>query len=228
CHLNIFKNPIPFTVINPNSGLEEVVDKITHPPLRDNEWFIIQDNFLDAKKRNLMLFLAATRRAAKTTLIASYLQWKALSGGNELVVAGGSTEDLGHIEKKFRTTMVNADSPFYMPNITDDWTKKVKLGVKKKNHRNINPGTLNEVNLEDGNESASEKLAGFTPDAFVLDEIFKNKFKEQLDPALPAFEANGIFRFVPILSGTGNRKDMSKDSLMYLKNPLDNRVLPMT
>src|SRR5699024_8358000 len=43
CHLNIFKNPIPFTVINPNSGLEEVVDKITHPPLRDNEWFIIQD-----------------------------------------------------------------------------------------------------------------------------------------------------------------------------------------
>src|SRR5690606_5102399 len=163
---------------------KEVKDVIMSPPLRDNEWFIIQDNYLQAKKEYKMMFLCATRRAAKTTLISSYLQWNALKGRKKSVVAGGSSEDVRHIETDCKITMLNAAAPFYYPNISNDWKKEVKLGLKKTNQRDINPCTLRIINLEGGAEKASEKLAGFTPDCFVLDECMKAPFKSQLDGAM--------------------------------------------
>src|SRR5690606_5914290 len=99
CHLNMFKTDIPIPHFNKHTNKIESKDKIMSPPLRDNEWFIIQDSYEEAKENGEMLFLCATRRAAKTTLIASHLFHTALSGGKELVVAGGSTKDLGQIEK---------------------------------------------------------------------------------------------------------------------------------
>lgn len=226
-HLNVFKTYIPKERTNPNTGEVEIKDAIMCPPLRDNEWFIIQDNYLQAKKENKIMFLCATRRAAKTTLISSYLQWHALKGGKTLVVAGGSSEDLGHIEKDFKVTLLNADPAFHIPNISNNWKKEVKLGLKKRGRGDINPCTLNIINLEGGTENASEKLAGFTPDCFVLDECMKAPFKDQLDGALPAFESFGKLRFVPILSGTGGNSLLSKDAHKVLKNPEQNRILSM-
>lgn len=200
-HLNVFKAPIPVEVLNELSGEKTIEDKIINPKLRDNEWFIIQQAYKKAAAENRMMFLCATRRAAKTTLIDSHLQWKALSGGKTLVVAGGSAKDLSHIEKGFKITMTNAHPAFYLPNISNDWSKSVKLGMKKKNQRDILVSTLDIYNLDGGTEGKSELLAGLTPDTFVLDECMKSPFKEQLDAALPAFEAHGKMRFVPMLAG---------------------------
>ena len=225
--LNVFKTPIPTEYTNELTGETFIKDKIKNPPLRDNEWFIIQDSYEKARKNDEILFLCATRRAAKTTLISSHLQYKALSGAETLVVAGGSAKDLGHIEKNFKTTMLNAHPAFYLPNISDDWSKTVKLGIKKKNKRDILTASLGIYNLEGGAESKSEILAGLTPDAFVLDECMKSPFKTQLDGLLPAIRAGGKNRCVPILSGTGGSENISEDSLLYLKYPSRYNVCKM-
>lgn len=203
CHLNVFKTDIPVVKTNPNTGEKESKDELMHPPLRDNEWFIIQDEYEKAKRREdgYILFLSATRRAAKTTNIASHLQHTALRGGKELIVAGGSSKDLGQIEKNFQKTMTNADPAFKMLNPTSDWTKKVIFGIKNKNQRTLSSCVLEIINLDAAKKKKSEVLAGFTPDAFVLDECMKIPFLEQLNAAKPSFDAPGGKRCVPLLSG---------------------------
>ena len=218
-HLNVFKTDIP-TEVEELDGSFSSKDVIMNPPLRDNEWFIIQDNFVKAKKLDEMLFLCATRRAAKTTLISSLLQWTALDKGGELVVAGGSAKDLGQIEKNFKKTMLHSNPAFYYPNITNDWSKMVRLGVKKKNQKNINPCFLAVINLDSGADKKSEILAGFTPNAFVLDEAMKSPFKTQLDGAKPSFDSPYGKRLVPILSGTGSaNEELTEDAHLMLKKP---------
>lgn len=222
CHLNIFKTDIPSIQINPNTGEKESKDKIMHPPLRDNEWFIIQEEYEKAKRREdgYILFLSATRRAAKTTDIASHLQHTALSGGKELIVAGGSSKDLGQIEKNFKKTMTNADPAFKMMNPTSDWTKKVIFGIKNKNQRTISSCVLEIINLDAAKKKKSEVLAGYTPDAFVLDECMKIPFLEQLNAAKPSFDSPGGKRCIPILSGTGNaNEELVEDALKVLAKP---------
>lgn len=227
CHLNVFKTDIPTKVENLD-GTFSSEDKIMNPPLRDNEWFIIQDNYEEAKKLGEMLFIAATRRAAKTTLIASLIQWTSLAKGGELVVAGGSAKDLGQIEKNFKKTSLHCNPAFYYPNTTNDWTKRVTLGVKKKNQKTISSCFLAVINLDSGAESKSEILAGFTPNLFVLDEAMKSTFKDQLDGALPSFDSPHGKRLVPVLSGTGNANDaLTVDAYKMLKHPKDYGVFNM-
>lgn len=201
CHLNIFKTPIPTPTVNKHTGDIDINDEIGHPPLRDNEWFMIQESYYKAKKEGKVLFYCATRRAAKTTDIASLCQYTVLSGGKELLIAGGSQKDLGQIEKNFQITASNAHPAFKTPNITNDWSKKVRLGVKKKSQQNILLSTLHIVNLNKGGEKSSEILAGYTPDLFVLDECMKAPFLDQFRAAKPAFQSNYGSRLVPLLSG---------------------------
>lgn len=201
CHLNVFHTPIPLPKKNELTGEMGVEDVIMHPPLRDNEWYIIQDNYYEAKRQGTMMFLCATRRAAKTTLIASHLYHKLLETKRVLVVAGGSAKDLGQIEANFKIAISKAHPAFAAPTISDDWSKEVKIGIKKKNQKDILIGELNVVNLNSGGAKASERLAGFTPDAFVLDECMKSPFLDQLNAAKPAFDSPYGKRLVAILSG---------------------------
>src|SRR5690625_2107066 len=227
-HLNVFKAPIPQEVENIITKEKEVRDIIQNPPLRDNDWFIIQDNYEVARKEGKMMFLCATRRAAKTTLIACHLQWKALSMAKTLVVAGGSSKDLGQIEGNFKIALENAHPAFAIPNITGDWSKNVRLGIKDKGQKDILVSTLAIVNLNAGGEKSSEILAGYTPDAFVLDECMKNPFLDQLNAAKPSFESNYGLRLVPILSGTGSgNDDLVADALKVLARPDDEGILNM-
>lgn len=228
CHLNVFKAPIPKEKVNSVTGKKEIEDVIQHPPLRDNEWFIIQDNYELARRTDKMMFLCATRRAAKTTLISSHLQWKALCMGRTLVVAGGSSKDLGQIEGGFKVTMENAHPAFHIPNISGDWSKNVKLGLKNKQQKDILMSTLAIVNLNAGGDKSSELLAGYTPDAFVLDECMKNPFLDQLNAAKPAFDSPYGKRLVAILSGTGSGNDeLVADALKVLARPDDEEILNM-
>lgn len=226
-HMNVYVTPVPEEVFNKNSGEWESKDIIKNPPLRDNEVYIFE-NYNNAKKDGTMMFLAATRRAAKTTLIASHVDHAATIGLKELLVAGGSAKDLGQIAKNFKTSVQNKNAAFAIYNVSNDWSKEVIIGIKNKSNKTIPSSTLYIVNLDAGGDKKSEILAGFTPDLFVLDEVMKAPFIDQLDALRPALAgANGKKRCVPILSGTGGNEALSQDALSVLNFPEDNDILPM-
>lgn len=226
-HLNVFKTDIPTPVLNKFTGEIESKDEFMHPPLRDNEWYVIQDSYRDAEKEQLMLFIAATRRLFKSTGLASHFQWKATIGGKELIVGGASAKDLGQIEKNFKKSVQGADGAFTLLNLTNDWSGKVEFGIRRKNNKRIPQCTLHVINLNSGGDKSSEVLAGYTPDAFAIDEVMKAPFIEQLDAAKPSFDSPYGKRCIPLLSGTGGNEELSADALTVLADPVNNDILGM-
>lgn len=225
-HLNVFVTDVPEEFTNINTGEKESKDVLRNPPARDNEIYIIA-NYEIAKKEGKMMFLAATRRAAKTTLIASKLDHAATIGKKTLLCAGGSAKDLGQIEKNFKTSVLNKNPAFTTYNLSNDWSKKIELGIKTKSGKTIPSSTLYVVNLNSGGEKSSEVLAGFTPDEFVLDEAMKSPFLSQLEALKPALDSPHGKRCVGIISGTGGNEDLSKDAMDVLNFPEVHDILEM-
>ena len=226
-HINVFVTSYPITVINMITKEEETINKIGTPPLRDNEYWVIQDNYPLAKKKGEMLFLAATRRAAKTTMLASHIDWCSTIGKLNILCAGGATKDLDQIESNFKITALNKNSAFRVHNITDTWDKKVELGLKRTSGKNIISSRLHIINLNKGGDKSSEILAGYTPDAVIIDEIMKLPFIDQLAALKPALEATGGKRCVVILSGTAGNEELAKDAFTVLSDPYANDILEM-
>jgi len=226
-HINHFVTEIPRATMNNVTGQLDIKKDVIIPPLRDNEWYIIQDNYRDAKIKGRMLFIAATRRLFKSTGLASHLHHIAITGGKELVVGGGSAKDLGQLEKNVKVSMQNCNPAFAPNNLTNDWSKKVQLGIKTKGGKNLLQAVIHIINLNSGGEKSSEVLAGFTPDAFVIDEIMKAPFIDQLNGAKPSFDTPAGKLCTPILSGTGGNVELSRDALIFLNDPEDYDVLPM-
>lgn len=225
--INFFVTLYPSTKINDKTGLPEAVDVLGVPPLRDNEWWVINDNYELAKKRGEMLFIAATRRAAKTTMDTSHLGWAMASGKMKLLVAGGSSTDLGQIRDNFTLLQQNIHPALKVFNINDDWTKMVRYGVKLKTGKSIPASIIKVVNLDSGSEKKSEILAGFTPDAVIIDEIMKLSFKAQLAALKPAIDSPYGKRCVVILTGTAGNEDLAKDAFDVLRTPSTSGVLNM-
>ena len=231
--INAFVTPIPTVTLNKNSGIYESEDIIKNPPLRDNEVYISESYNL-AEKEGVMLFLAATRRAAKTTYIASHLDHAATIGKKTLLCAGTSSKDLGQIAKAFKISISNKNAAFAIFNVANDWKDKIEIGIKTKNNKTLLLSTLNIINLEQNKSNKEEVLAGFTPDVFVLDEVMKGTFIENLEALKPALNgsinpATGrpIKRTTVILSGTGGSESLSKDGLQVLTFPKENEILEM-
>lgn len=226
-HINHFVTEIPTKLKNEITGEEFIKKVVRVPELRDNEYYIIQDSYRTARKKEVMLFIAATRRLFKSTGLASHLYHIAITGGKELVVAGGSIKDLGQLEKNIKVCSLNINPAFAVNNISNDWSKKIPLGIKKKNNTIISQCVINIINLDGGAQSNSEILAGFTPDAFVIDEVMKAPFIDQLNGAKPSFDTPQGKLCTAILSGTGGNSAMSKDAFTVLKDPADYDILPM-
>ena len=227
-HLNHFTASYPTTKINNITGEEEAQDIIGVPPLRDNEYFVISDNYAKAKKEGKMLFLAATRRAAKTTMIASHLDWNITLAKKNILCVAGTTKDLGQMEDKLKLSLSKKNPAFRVPVQRDDWSNLDAIyGIKRKNGKNIINSTIRIINLEKGSELESEKLAGFTPDAAVIDEIMKLSFKNQLEALKPALDSPGGKRCVVILSGTAGNATLAKDAFSILSDPEINDILEM-
>jgi hypothetical protein len=226
-HMNIFVTSYPDERANSLTGEMEMYNKVGNAPLRDNEWWVIQDNYAKAKKEGLMLFLAATRRAAKTTLLASHIDWCSTIGKKSILCAGGATKDLDQIEANFKITTLKKNPAFKIYNINDDWSKKIELGIKKKDGKNLILSTLHIINLNKGGEKSSEILAGYTPDAVIIDEIMKLSFIDQLAALKPALGATMSKRCVVILSGTAGNSELAKDAFKVLSDPVANDILPM-
>jgi len=226
-HINHFQTEIPTTIINPVNGEKYIDKKVRVPALRDNEYYIIQESYRRARKEGKILFIAATRRLFKSTGLASHLYHIAITGGKELVVAGGSAKDLGQLEKNIKVCSLNINPAFAVNNISNDWTKKIPLGIKSKTNRVISQAVIHVINLDGGAGSNSEILAGFTPDAFVIDEVMKAPFIDQLNAAKPSFDTPEGKLCTAILSGTGGNEALSRDALVVLKDPTDYDILPM-
>jgi len=225
-HMNVFVTPIPHKVFNEESKIYENVDKIINPPLRDSDVIIFETHEKQKRTNTLFMFIAATRRAAKTTLESSKLGHAATIGKKELLCAGGSTKDLNQIAKNFRTDMQYKNPAFAVFNVANDWKDQVQIGLKSKNNKTLLLSTLNIVNTSSGN--AVEILAGYTPDEFLYDEAMKGKFIEALQGLKPALKGSeGLIRCFGIMSATGGDEALSADGVTLLNDPEGNSVLPM-
>lgn len=226
-HINFFTTKYPITVFNEKTKLYETEDIVGVPPLRDNEWWVINDNYELAKKEGLMMFLAATRRAAKSTMQTSHLGFCVLNNKLELVVAGGSSKDLDVIQKNFEILQEEIHPAFRIPFILEGWGKRVELGIKTKENRGVIGSFLKIINMDGGSHGKSEIFAGLTPDAVIIDEIMKLPFSSQLESLKPAVHQPGGQRCVVILAGTSGNEDLAKDAFDYLRSPEENGVLNM-
>lgn len=226
--INHFVTLYPSTIINPKTGEEESKKVTGVPPLRDNEWWIMNDNYEEAKAKNKMIFLAATRRAAKTTLNTSHIGWSVISGKHQILLASGSTKDLGQIRDMFEILEQNITPAFRWVNLVNDWSLFVDIGIKNKDGKNVIGSRIKVVNLDGGSGSKSELLAGFAPDAAIIDEIMKLPFKKQLGALKPALAGGGSKNLcVVILSGTSGNSELAQDAFDYLREPETYDVLPM-
>lgn len=199
-HINVFVTPIPHKIWNPLKKDYDSVDKIINPPLRDSDWMLFENRALQEKTKTLFMFVAATRRAAKTTAEASMLGHAATIGKKELLCAGANAKDLGQLAKNFKTDTLYKNPAFAIYNVANDWTKKVEIGIKTKNQKTIPLSTLHIINTDDGNNK--EIFAGFTPDIVVGDEQMKSKFLEALEGLIPAMQGtDGMIRAFGMLSG---------------------------
>ena len=225
-HINVFVTPIPHKVWNPLKNDYDSEDKIINPPLRDSDWMLFENRALQEKTKTLFMFVAATRRAAKTTAEASMLGHAATIGKKELLCAGSNAKDLGQLAKNFKTDTLYKNPAFAIYNVANDWTKQVEIGIKTKNQKTIPLSTLHIINTDGGNNK--EIFAGFTPDILVYDEILKQKFIEALEGIIPAMQgSDGMIRAFGILSGTGGTEKLSEDGYKVLSDPETNDVLPM-
>jgi len=115
---------------------------------------------------------------------------------------------------------------FAVLNVTNEWEKKVELGIKTKQNKTIPLSTMHIINTDSGNNK--EIFAGYTCDLVVVDEIMKSPFLEALEGILPAMRGeDGEVRAFGILSGTGGSEALSADGLKALDDPSTYDILPM-
>jgi len=227
-HMNIFVTSIPTNVWNPTKEKFVSTDVKMNPPLRDSDWMIFANrDRLESDEEYKFMFLAATRRAAKTTSEASMLAHAATIGAETLLCAGASTKDLEQLAKNFKIDNLNKNPAFRVYNVTNDWTKKIELGIKTKANKTILLSTLHIINTDSGNNK--EIFAGFTPSVIVvMDEVMKSIFLEALEGLIPALVGSeGNLRARVVLSGTAGSEELSADGVKALSDPETYGILPM-
>jgi len=224
-HINHFRTQYPGKkVIN---GITENQDLIGVPPLRDNEW-LISNYFIKTKKVQGYALIAATRRAAKTTLNSSRVERAKVLGRRQILVAGGSSTDLGQIVDNCKVNMDNCEPAFSLHPLGVDDKGGEEYGIRTKDNRRKRHATVYLKNLDGGtNKKKVESLAGFTPDEFILDEAFKFPFLEQLRGLEPALFGEDVLRAIPLISATGGDDDLAADGIKMLNDPEKNNVVTM-
>lgn len=225
-HFNYFVTNIPNTVeIN---GIKENKDKTIVPILRDNE-IMITSYFIKSKREQTMSLIAATRRAAKTTLNSSRIARAQVLNRKQILCAGGSSEDLNHIHNNLDTCYQNINDAFKLNYLspTEDGRGKC-YGIKTKANKSKITTNVFIINLEGGTKkSKKESLAGFTPDEFILDEAMKFEYKAQLDALKPALWGDGVLRCSVLITGTGGDSDLAADAIKMLNQPENNKITLM-
>ena len=227
-HMNVYIAPIPQLIWNDVKKKYFSQDVKMNPPLRDSDWMIFENrDLLESNEDYKMMFLAASRRVAKTTTEASMLAHAATIGMETLLCAGASAKDLEQLAKNFKIDNLNKNPAFRVYNVTNDWTKKIELGIKTKSNKTLLLSTLYIINTDSGNNK--EIFAGFTPSGIVvLDEAMKAMYLEALEGLMPALVgSDGSLRARVILSGTAGTEELSADGVKALNDPETYSILPM-
>lgn len=203
-HINVSKYNIPSERVNPVTGEKEIITEMIHPYLRDNEWWVIQDNYSKASKRgvNKKMAIVATRRAGKTTMLISKYLTSIYQGKVQNVLAGSSSQDLGQITRGLLTMVPELHPAFAIPmDGKTDTNSLLEIVIKTKSQSNIGEQFIAIVNTEAGAKTSSEKLAGYSMDEFNWDEFMKAPYLQALQGAEPAYKSSLGYRTTPILSG---------------------------
>lgn len=217
-HLNYFITPIP------QDNKEE---KLMQPPLRDNEWYFAE-NYKRAEDEGKGIAMFGSRRFSKSVILSSHLSWKALTRENgKSEVIGGSTPDLIELTTLIKLAMININPAFQLPNNTNDWEKHIKFGLKNKDGVEMPFSQIVVKNADEGSEKASEKGAGGSPVALVLDEFGKWDCIKFYTGALPALKTPTGLKAIPILGGTGGNTKLSADAEKIMSNPEFYQLLTM-
>jgi hypothetical protein len=220
-HLNYFKTPVP--IVNPDGTKEE---KIMLPPLRDNEWYFAEILKRVEARGDCGVLVYGSRRFAKSSIIASYLLWKALISPNgNITVTSGNDKDLGDLTDKMDTAIKSIHPAFKPETNAENWSKEVEFGLKSKTGSKIKLCDARITNLDSGSKGASQKTAGGAPVAFVIEEIGKFSWRAAFDTAIPSFETLDGWKTIPILIGTGGEESLSSDAEKVLSNPEQNDLM---
>ena len=226
-HINVFVTSIPTKVWNETKQKHVSLDVKMNPPLRDSDWMIFENREKMEDEEYKFMFLAATRRAAKTTSEASMLAHAATIGAETLLCAGASAKDLEQLAKNFKIDILNKNPAFRVYNVTNDWSKKIELGIKTKSNKTLLLSTLHIINTDSGTNR--EIFAGFTPSKIVvMDEVMKSIFLEAIEGLIPALVgSDGSLRAHVVLSGTAGTEELSADGVKALNDPDTYGILPM-
>lgn len=222
-HLNFFKTPIK------NQG-----NRIMHPPLRDNEWYVDEIK-KDAKQKALELKAAGiviygTRRFAKSTVEASHCHHGLLIYPTETgTITASNTEDLASITDKMTKSM-DYIHPAFAVNVMagKGWDKEVEIGLKSgSGARVFLLFKFFIINTDSGSKRGGQKTAGGNPIVFVADEIGKEQFLKSYRAAIPSFESDDGWVCQPLYVGTGGEEDLSADAEKVLADPEGNDFIAM-
>ena len=219
-HINFFKTPIPQA-----DGTEPIVN----PDFRDNEWLFVEEikRAETAGDRGVMLY--GSRRLGKSTLMASYCYWKALTKSNSsATISSGSEGDLIDLTHKIKTAMKYIPKAFYLYIQSQEWLGgSVELGLKTTASNLVEYSRFLVKNLAGGTTKSTQKTAGGAPSVFLIEEIGKFDWKKAYLAAKPSFETKEKWKCVPIAVGTGGEASLSGDAMSALANPASLNFLEM-
>lgn len=221
-HANFFNTPIP---------QEDGTEPIMLPPLRDNELYfahnIMRAETHESGGRGIAIW--GSRRYAKSTMIASYTIWKALTKENSSAsVVGGDETDINSIASYIKTALSYMTPAFKMPTNKQDYTKEIIFGLKHKTGGTpIEYSRIKVTNVNAGKSSSDQKTAGASPSSFIIDEFGKFKSKSVYEAAQPSFEAPFGWKAIPFLVGTGGNEELSQDARDMVYNPEAYKLLEM-
>lgn len=179
---------INYCNIPQGAGLEKRVAPVL---LTDNIYYIDETLKEAVRLDKEAVMLYGSRRVSKSVSEAIYLTHSLLSIYNcSAALTGFSEKDLGHVGTYLDITFNNLP-PALKPNINVNSDKEFNIGIKGRSAQdNYNMATLAIVNLDGGTKkNSTQKLAGFTPDAVVVDEalnedelvVVKDGFKRIAD-----------------------------------------------
>lgn len=179
------------------------------PDLRDNEW-IIGEAIDKAETDRRGLLILGSRQLGKSELNASYMGRRCILFKNsQNVLAGLSSDDLALLISKLKRGFEKIDTYFAPTTITANWEHLVQFGTVVKDNKGIKYSELLIRNLEKG--KSSEKLAGPTTSALVIDEVGKGPFLKSFIAAQPSLETPFGWRCMPLFTGTSGSFDKSAD-----------------
>lgn len=175
------------------------------------------------------LFLTSNCVVTHNTVIeASILSWRTtITENTEALVIGGDKGDLEKLSKSLEVAFSNINPAFELTRNNNDWNTHIQFGLKSKAQKRIPYGDIFIRNVNGGKANASEKTAGATPSAWIVDEAGKFNCKAMYQAAIPSFGNTKRWAVTPILTGTGGNKVLSADAQDMLMNPVVNRILPM-